>query len=302
MLLLGAIVAAGAALPFATQKPTGLISTVQVQIPATLPIPNLGPANFYRPPLTALRLSDYIEDDFSGDVFDELEDVADEVQSVDATQKPDLVNYTVNATADDADAARDAAATAAGVLIERSNALSAEIVEQVEAAVQTAVSSLEPQIEQLQTRADVMEQRISKLKNEAVAARINRGKLVEARAGDARLNELDERIDQLAERLLRLAPQATAIDSQLDLLKARRRGFVAQGLLAEQIQLARRVGSTMVSPPSTPTTGGPIRLVSILFAAAALGTLVAALLVLLISRRRGRHPDGSVPPPPPSDG
>ncbi|MFN2489106.1 MAG: alkaline phosphatase family protein [Actinomycetota bacterium] len=268
VVLLGALVSVVVAIPSLSSTPKGYTSEGEVYIPNLDPVADVSSRDTSS---STVILASYGGGELDADVRDKLGSVGPELVSVSASQDRDLAFFTVSAEARSPEVAREAVSLGSTALIEESDALVEEQIQQLSDRVtaelqplQEEQAMLEASLREVEVDTDALEERIDTLEADVLSG---------------------DRVDALRDRLQDREIRASRLNSQIDVLEAERLGFADLIRSANSTRVVRAATSRVIGGPSTPETTRTEHIIQTVALALLVGLVVAALIIMWLDRR-----------------
>lgn len=266
VLLLSIVVSLAVAIPIASLSPVTYTSTGVFLIPTTDPLTG---ALTDTSPLS-LSIDDYARNGLADDVRDRLGADSDELIFVSALRDNDQDDtYTLVAEATSASIASEGVAAAASVLGSTAESLSVSQAARFNRQVVEDLVDLEVERARLHKREVVQARQTNSLVDQIAVARST---------GDADLKALEDELSN-ERRVLAGYKQRIAI------IKSKSGNLERLSANVNDARVTRIASSSLISPPSTPTTGSDARLIQL----AAIAVLAGLLTTLLVTLWLERH-------------
>lgn len=281
VLLLSIVVSLAVVIPISSLTPVTYTSSGEFLIPTTDPL--TGDLTDTSP--LSLSIDDYARQSLPDDVRAEIGADSDGLISIGATRENDQdETYTLLAEASSPPVATEAVTVAARVLSSAAKGLSASQISRFNSQVVQELVDLDVERARLHILMIAQGKKTQSLRDEIAVARSS---------GDADVRALEA---ELSKEYRVLA----GYRQRIDIINSKSRNLEELSANINDVRVTRVASSSLISPPSTPTTGSESRLIQLAAIAVIAGLLAALLITLWLerhtmfgSRRTVRDRDGS---------
>lgn len=291
VLVFALLVSVVVSVPIALLTPSTFKSRGEVFIPVSDPVSS----QLSQVSLIPNKLQSYGSSQLLADTRRNLGSTGSDLESVAITPQRDEGFYEVAIEAKTATAARAGVAAATQGLIREAHDLAQQQISRLQDVIDAHIRHGEVVLTKKMTQRDQARAQVQTL--------VGRVSSLQATAPGS--SELAAASSELSRQRLELA----RLDDSISMLERQISGFGDQLQSARSVGIAMAASSEVMSPPSQPATALPLRLLSTVGLALAVGLVVAILAILALERRRlvppstrlgGEHEPNRMAPPPPS--